>query len=126
MITNLQLAKYVERSYEERPSQTGEFIQYGADNLFPQYLIDLYNSSPVHHALVRSIATMIYGDGLQGSTLAVAWAQSGDLDEEIRKTCIDLKLQGGFYWEIEWNLEHTQIKSIRHTPFEQWRQGAGS
>jgi len=123
MIHGLNLAKYVERSYEERPSSNGEFIQYGADNLFPQYLIDLYNSSPTHHALVNSIATMIYGDGVQGNTLGVAWAKSGGLDDELRKTCVDLKLQGGFYWLIQWNLEHTQIKSISHTPFEQWRQG---
>ena len=46
----LKLNEYQERSYEERPSNEG-YVQYGDDNLFPQYLIDLYKSSATHNAL---------------------------------------------------------------------------
>ena len=55
MIESIELAKYVERNYEEKVVPQG-WVEYGDDNLFPQYLIDLYNSSAVHHALVESIA----------------------------------------------------------------------
>ena len=58
----LKLKEYVERSYAERPSNQG-YVNYGDDNLFPQYLIDLYKSSATHNALCTSIAYMIFGDG---------------------------------------------------------------
>ena len=64
----LKLNEYQERSYAERPSARG-WVNYGDDNLFPQYLIDLYKSSATHNALCTSIAYMIYGDGVQADTL---------------------------------------------------------
>jgi hypothetical protein len=44
-------------------------------------------------------------------------------DDELRKTCLDLKLQGGFIWEVIWNSEGNKILSVNHSPFEQWRAG---
>ena len=60
----LKLNQYQERSYAETPSEQ-EYIKYGDDNLFPQYLVDLYKSSATHNALCTSIAYMIFGDGIQ-------------------------------------------------------------
>ena len=64
----LHLKEYQERSFEEKPSGMG-WVDYGDDNLFPQYLIDLYQTSAVHNALCTSIAYMIFGDGVQAPTL---------------------------------------------------------
>lgn len=122
-VEKIELGKYVERSYEEQVEAGKNYVRYGEDNLFPQYLIDLYNSSVVHHALVNSIGQMIFGNGLRGDVIGEAWAQETGLADEIRKACIDLKLQGGFYLEVLWNLEHKTVKKVRHTPFEQWRTG---
>ena len=36
----LTLSKYQERSFAETPNKKG-WIDYGEDNLFPQYLVDL-------------------------------------------------------------------------------------
>ena len=47
----LKLKEYQERSYAEIPSREG-WVKYGDDNLFPQYLIDLYKSSATHNASV--------------------------------------------------------------------------
>lgn len=119
----LKLKEYQERSYAEVPSPKG-YINYGDDNLFPQYLIDLYHSSATHNALTTSIAYMIYADGVQANTTE-AQLKMGEwgLDEELRKACLDLKIQGGFALELVWSIDRTTITSVRHCPFENIRSG---
>ena len=117
----LQLKQYEERSYEETPSNNG-WVNYGDDNLFPQYLIDLYKSSATHNALTTSIAYMIFGDGVQANTLeARLKMQEWNLDNEVRKACMDLKIQGGFALEVVYSIDRTTIAKVRHCPFENIR-----
>ncbi len=117
----LKLNEYQERSYAERPSNMG-YVSYGDDNLFPQYLIDLYKSSATHNALCTSIAYMIYGDGVQADTLdARLKIQEWGLQDEIRKACLDLKIQGGFALEVVYSIDRTTIAKVRHCPFENVR-----
>lgn len=117
----LSASKYHQRALLEELTPGKEYIRYGEDNLFPQYLISLMASSPVHSALVTSIASMIYGKGVSCSDEEMA--KDMRLDSVMRKTAIDLKLQGGFYWEIYWSPEADRIVKIEHTPFERWRSG---
>ena len=119
----LQLKEYKAKSYAELSSREG-WINYGDDNMFPQYLIDLYHSSATHNALCTSIAYMIFGDGVQADTLdARLKLEEWGLDDEIRKACLDLKIQGGFALEIAYNLGRTSIKKVKHCPFERIRAG---
>ena len=117
----IKLKEYQERSYAEAPSKEG-YVNYGDDNLFPQYLIDLYKSSATHNALCTSIAYMIFGDGVQADTLdARLKIQEWGLDDEVRKACLDLKIQGGFALEVVYSLDRTTISKVRHCPFEHIR-----
>ena len=119
----LKLKEYQERSYAETPNAQG-FVNYGDDNLFPQYLIDLYKSSATHNALCTSIAYMIFGDGVQADTLeARLKIQEWGLDDEVRKACLDLKIQGGFALEVVYSIDRTTITKVRHCPFENVRSG---
>lgn len=119
----LKLKEYEERSYAEIPSREG-WVKYGDDNLFPQYLIDLYKSSATHNALCTSIAYMIFGDGVQANDLdARLKIQEWGLDDEIRKACVDLKIQGGFALEIVYSIDRSTIAKVRHCPFENVRSG---
>jgi hypothetical protein len=100
------------------------YVQYGDDNLFPQYLIDLYKSSATHNALCTSIAYMIFGDGVQASTLdARLKIEEWGLQDEVRKACLDLKIQGGFALEIVYSIDRTTVAKVRHCPFENIRSG---
>jgi hypothetical protein len=119
----LQLAKYEERSYRETPNREG-FVNYGDDNLFPQYLVDLYHSSATHNALVTSIAMMIYGEGFDANDLEGRLAfDQWNLNDELRKACLDFKIQGGFALEVNWSLDRTTIANVSHLPFENVRSG---
>jgi len=117
----LKLQEYQERSYAEMPSNEG-YVAYGDDNLFPQYLIDLYKSSATHNALCTSIAYMIFGDGVQADTLdARLKIEEWGLQDEVRKACLDLKIQGGFALEVVYSIDRTTISKVRHCPFENVR-----
>ncbi len=119
----LNLSQYQERDFAERPSGKG-FINYGEDNLFPQYLVELYRSSATHHALCNSIAMMIFGRGVEAVDLdAKLKIQEWDLEDEMRKSCLDLKIQGGFALEVIYSIDRTTISKVRHLPFENIRSG---
>ena len=119
----LKLAQYVPKSFAEKSSGKG-WINYGDDNLYPQYFIDLYQKSGTHNALCTSIGYMIFGEGLKTDSLdARLKMEEWGLDDEIRKSCIDLKIQGGFALEIIYSIDRTTISKVRHLPFENIRSG---
>lgn len=119
----IRLSQYQEKAFDEKPSGKG-YVEYGDDNLYPQYLVDLYKSSATHNALCNSIAYMIYGEGVATDGLdARLKAQEWSLDDELMKACIDLKIQGGFAFEIIYSIDRTTIAKVRHLPFENIRSG---
>lgn len=119
--TQVELAKYVKIDPIEFEDRKG-WVAYGEGNHFPQYLIELYNTSPVHGALVNSIAFMIAGKEFTASTtLAVREIQRLKLDKILKATALDLKLHGGFYWEVIWSMDRSTIAQINHLPYENCR-----
>ena len=121
-IENVQLKTYEARSYREHAK--GDWVKYGDDNLFPNYLVDLYHCSPTHNALCTTIGMMIYGEGFEPADLnAKLLAAQWDLNSELRKCAIDLKIQNGFALEVNWSVDRTVIANISHLPFENLRSG---
>ena len=119
----LKLSQYQERSYAESANSKG-FVNYGDDNLFPQYLIDLFHSSSTHNALTTTIATMVFAEGFDATTLDGRLAfDQWNLNDELRKSCVDFQIQGGFALEVNWSLDRTTIANVSHLPFENIRSG---
>lgn len=119
----LQLSRYEERSYGEVATPRG-WISYGEDNMFPQYLVDLYKNSATHGALVTTIAQMIFAEGVTSGDIETRLKiQEWGLNDVLRKACIDLKIQGGFALEIKYSIDRTSIAEIKHCPFENIRSG---
>lgn len=121
-LINVALSDYQPRDYSEKLQ--GDYVNYGEDNLYPQHLVDLYHTSPTHRALCTTIAQMIYGDGFvptdqESRLLYEKW----NLEDELRKVALDLKLQGGFAIEVNWSLDRSTIADVRHLPFENIRCG---
>jgi hypothetical protein len=109
-----------------------DFIWYGADNLFPQHTIDLYQNSATHNALVNSISAWIYGDGIDADNKerhAEDWVKFNKLinkkigKNDIQLMCMDLKLHGGFYISFTYSLDRTEIVEMEVLPFETMRSG---
>ncbi len=119
--TQVELAKYVKIEPIEFEDRKG-WVAYGEGNHFPQYLIELYNTSPVHGALVNSISFMIAGKEFTApSQVTLREIQRLKLDKVLYSTALDLKLHGGFYWEVIWSMDRSTIAQINHLPYENCR-----
>lgn len=119
--TQVELSKYVKVQPIEIEDRKG-FVTFGEGNVFPQYLIELYNESPVHGSIVNSIAFMIAGQNLSTTDQQAANEITRlQLDKLRHSTALDLKLHGGFYWEIIWSMDRSTIAQINHLPFENCR-----
>ena len=135
-LLNIQLQNEVQPTVSEIGGL--DWVQYGDGkykNCYPQYLIELYNNSATHAAVVNATAAMIAGEELlveetkdlqQYVALKKIMANVGDgqtLHELITKISFDLKLQGAYALNIIWSKDKTKIAAIHHIPVEQVRVG---
>ena len=119
--TQVELSKYIKIQPIEVEDRKG-FVSYGEGNTFPNYIIELYNESPVHGSIVNSIAFMIAGqDFVSTNAQASTEITRLGLDKIRHSTALDLKLHGGFYWEVIWSMDRSTIAQINHLPFENCR-----
>jgi hypothetical protein len=100
-----------------------DYIYYGGDNLFPQSLIKLYDTSAMHHTCVDAITAGIVGDGIE--TIGEEYInQKGEtIDEIYEKISLDYVLYGGYAVNVIWSKDRTKISEIYHLPFANVRSG---
>ena len=107
-------------------------ITFGDDNLYPMGLIELFNKSPKHSAIITQKAAYLAGDKTEivgQNTEDIAKAQDylsninayEDFDSLKTKIANDLELFDGFALEIIWNKAKTSIAEIYHLPFQNVR-----
>ena len=118
-----------------------DWIEFGADNLYPQYLIELFTGSGINGAIVKGVSSMIAGDQqdtCQGLDVVDKDELEGDAKEQylkfskllkngsrntIKNLCFDLKLFGTCYVNVIWNKTKTAIAEIKHIPSQYIRSG---
>ena len=118
-IVSLKLSEYVAKSDAEKIDRKG-WVNYGADNDFPQYIRDLSHESPVHGSLTVAIGDMIAGKGIQSEQYQ-AELDALDIDHLTYACSHDLKVFGGFYIEVIWSNDRTMISKLNAIPFEECR-----
>jgi len=104
-------------------------------NLYPQFLIDMYNNSATHRAIVDAASNYIAGKGIliddkgdieQTSKLNLLLKNINSketIEGLLNKVGKDLYLQGGFALNIIYTKDKTGIASITHIPTEKLRIG---
>jgi len=111
-----------------------EWISFGEDNLYPNYLLDLFLGSAINGALVKSIGAMIYGEGLEAtnvdesidtkeSYLRLTELLHNSDDDVLKDLAMDLKLFGGCYVNVIWSRDRSKIAKIKHIPAQYIRSG---
>ena len=119
MLVNLGAAMPQEANEKETPKG---WVTLGEANSFPNYLIDLYYSSPVHSALTMSIAFMIAGKDIKSNNPAAQREIDRlKLNSIRRPVALDAKMQGGYYLEIIWSVDRNSIAKINELPYENCR-----
>ena len=100
-----------------------KYVFYGEANLYPQKLIEMYDSSAMHHTCVQAIKDGIFGEGIELIGDEYINTQGETIDEIFAKITLDYSLYKGYALNVIWNREGTQIAEIYHLPFANVRSG---
>jgi DNA-binding Lrp family transcriptional regulator len=104
-----------------KETRSKEWILYGEDNRYPEYLTFLYNKSAKHNAILTGKANYIFGEGYENGDVIVN--RLGESLNDIAKKCIlDRAIYNGFRLEIVWNLNR-RVSEIYHCDFNSIRTG---
>lgn len=111
-----------------------DWVSFGEDNLYPNYLLELFLGSAINGALVKSIGAMIYGEGLAAtnadesestkeSFLRLTELLHNSDDDVLKDLAMDLKLFGGCYVNVIWSRDRSKIAKMQHIPAQYIRSG---
>tara|TARA_B100000902_G_scaffold318069_2_gene309912 strand:- start:2145 stop:3983 length:1839 start_codon:yes stop_codon:yes gene_type:complete len=111
-----------------------DWISFGEDNLYPNYLLELFLGSAINGALIKSIGAMIYGEGLAAtnadettdtkeSYLRLTELLHNSDDDVLKDLAMDLKLFGGCYVNVIWSRDRSKIAKMKHIPAQYIRSG---
>jgi len=118
---SFQIIQFAEAKQPEYKEKKGEgYIQYGEKNDYPTYLIDLFNKSAKHNAIVKSKVHYINGNGWAGSEQFIQHINRTEtLNDLSRKVSLDIELFGGAYLEVIWGVG--KIAEIWHCDYSKFR-----
>ena len=96
-----------------------DWVEYGDDNDFYTYLIDLFIESTTNNAIINGVSQMIYGkglDALDSSTKTEEYAALRSIfhDSCLRKVSFDLKLLGEASFQVLY--KDKQVARAEHFP----------
>jgi len=122
---DLRVLTFAEAKQPEFKEKKGEgYIQYGDRNDYPNYLVDLFNKSAKHNAIVKSKVHYISANGWKGSPEAEVFIEKVNrmesLNDLTRKVSLDAELFGGYYLEIIWSVTK-QLSEVWHCDYTKIR-----
>ena len=126
MVLSFQEAKQPE--YKEKKGEGGGYIEFGYRNDYPNYLVELYNKSAKHNAIIKGKVNYITGNGFKPESpdpIAEQFIEQPNqyesLGEILRKVSTDIELFGGAYLEIIWSISGDNIAEIYHVDYTKIR-----
>ena len=105
-------------------SKNKEFVEYGDDNNYFQYLIDRFLYSNTNHAIITGIANMVYGKGIDATDSnrkPNEYAQMMSIVKKdcLRKVALERKLLGMAAMQVIYL--NGKVKSVEHFPIHTLR-----
>ena len=118
----LNLAKYEPPIIEE--SKKNEWVTYGENNSYYQFLIDRYKNSTTNNAIINNISRLIYGKGLSAidaSRKPNEYAQMMAMiaPDEMRKVVLDFEMLGQAAFQVHYTKDRSKILKVYHIPVQQ-------
>jgi hypothetical protein len=111
-----------------------DYVMYGESNRYPDYLLEMYQRSAKHNAIVNGKVNYITGKGWTYEADKVPSEMLGelnrlmdnpnpydDLNDILYKTALDFEIFNGFALEIVWNM-HGKVSQIAHKNFGNLRR----
>jgi hypothetical protein len=103
-----------------------DWVEYGDDNNYFNYLIDRYNGSATNNAAINGIAEMIYGKGLDAVDSKENEKEYKEMKQLftkdcMKKICYDYKMMGQAALQIIYSKDRKKIVQVEHIPVETLR-----
>lgn len=110
-----------------------DWVKYGEDNAYPQYLCDLFNKSAKHNAILTAKQKYTFGRGLkitdnqEGESTVKAQKmlinpnRFETLDDIFGKVALDKRLYGGYAIQVVWSKASERIAEMYHMDFAKIR-----
>ena len=103
------------------------YVNFGAQNDYPDYILNLYRKSAKHQAIINGKVTYITGNGLtaendtpQAEIFLSKANEKQSWNDLLKITCLDIENNGGFYLQcipkmggVGYNYYHVPFKRIR-------------
>ena len=117
----IQLSSYTAPEVIE--STRNEWVEYGADNNYYQFLIDRYSNSATNNAVINNICRLVFGKGLKATDSAIKpneWAQLQSIikEEDLKRVIFDLYALGQCALQVHYDKGHKNIIRAYHTPIQ--------
>jgi hypothetical protein len=117
----IELAKYETPVITEGKRE--DWVMYGEDNNYFQYLIDRYTYSPTNNAIINNIIKLVYGRGLNASDASKKPQQYAQFMTMFNKDCVrkmimDSKMLGQFAIQVHYSKDHSVVKKAYHIPVQ--------
>jgi hypothetical protein len=125
----LSFAEAKQPEYREKKGEGGGYIEFGHKNEYPNYLVDLFNKSAKHNAIIKGKVNYITGNGFKivgdadpiGEQFIASANQSESLTEILRKVSTDIEIFGGAYMQIVWSQVGGNLSEIYHLDYTKVR-----
>jgi len=117
----LELNSYSKPEIKE--SKRDEWVEYGEDNDYFQYLIDRYTNSTTNNAIINSCTRLIYGRGLSATDASRKPNEYAQMMALFTKDCVrhlvsDLKMLGQCAVQLIYTADRKKIKAVYHVPIQ--------
>jgi hypothetical protein len=106
--------------------QGKDWVEYGEDNDYFQYIIDRYNGSPTNNAILNSLIDLTYGKGIDATDSARKPSEYAAMRGLFTKDCLrkvvaDYVMMGQCAIQVVYSKDHNTIVKVEHIPVETLR-----
>lgn len=127
IIKTIKLNKFIENSPSINDNTPYKWVNWGYDNKFPLFLLDLYHNSIIHKSSIDFLVSAILGEGIDYEAMEMADTESfpnfnDTWDSFMGKIALDYLLYGSFAFQIIKNRDNKSY-SFFHQPFSTVRLG---
>ena len=118
-IRSVALSKYESPIIQE--SNREDWVTYGENDSYYQYLIDRYTYSPSNNAIINNISRLIYGRGLRALDASAKPNDYANMitlfpKDDTKRQIIDAKMLGQFAIQVIYSKDRKTIAKTSHIP----------
>lgn len=98
------------------------YVQFGEDNLYPNFLLEKINKSSKHNGIVLGKVNYIIGNGIsyKSGRDNITPNKNETLNDFLKKISTDIEIFGGVYIELHYNALG-QVGAMYHVPYQKVR-----